>query len=107
MKASFCELCGSPGLGRCRSCGRLACSTHMGEGGLCVVCLDAQCRICKASLSVGRCSVCLRLVCVDCSIQLDPVRRVCRECRVKGYVGGGVKAGFDRMARTALRVLSP
>lgn len=107
MKASlsFCELCGGPGAGRCKSCDRLVCSVHSGEGGLCVVCLDAQCSICRTSLSVGRCVACLRLVCVECSIQLDPVRRICKECWVRGYVRSRVEVGFDKMARAAFRVL--
>lgn len=105
VKASFCELCGNPGFIRCRSCGRIVCSSHIGDKGLCVACLDALCRICGTSLSVGRCNSCLRLVCINCSIQLDPVRRICRECMAKGFLRGGKEVNVERMIMATLNIL--
>lgn len=36
--------------------------------------------MCRERLSIARCATCRRLVCVECSVQIDPVRRMCVEC---------------------------
>ena len=85
MNLGACEVCGSrAAVASCRLCGRLYCGLH-GSGGRCVACSSALCSLCGSRLSVGYCPSCGRLVCTECSIQLDPVRRVCRECGSPGY----------------------
>lgn len=62
-------------------CGRSVCSIHFNEGrGLCCVCVDALCSFCNTRLSVARCIYCGRLGCDSCLVQVDNVRRVCRDC---------------------------
>ncbi|WP_167827902.1 hypothetical protein [Pyrolobus fumarii] len=40
--------------------------------------------MCGKRLAVGTCAVCSRLVCDECSIQYNPVVRICVECRSRG-----------------------
>lgn len=75
-----CEICGeAPGRLLCPSCGRRVCPRHM-DRGRCTICRQATCRICRVNLSVTYCMVCGRLGCADCLVQVDNVRRVCRDC---------------------------
>jgi hypothetical protein len=100
-----CELCGERrAKGECRVCGRLACEEHL-AGGLCYACREALCSICSERLSLGRCSICSRLVCWECSVQVDPVRRVCKECLAAGLRSSPRRQGAARMARLAARIL--
>ncbi len=101
-----CDLCGSPVSGRCRLCSRPACIFHLGEDGLCAACREALCMLCRERLSVARCDSCRRLVCVECSVQVDPVRRLCRECAARGATRppwAGRPLGSA--ARLALRII--
>ena len=80
-----CSVCGSrSAISTCITCGRPYCSLH-GEGDKCVICTASTCEICRESLSIGYCPSCGRLVCIECSIQIDPARRVCRECGLERY----------------------
>jgi len=77
----ICEICGKPAVARCRLCGREVCEEHYDRStGLCTICLNTRCEICKERLAVGRCIICGRLVCDKCSVQLDNVRRICVHC---------------------------
>ncbi|MEM1600788.1 MAG: hypothetical protein QXY36_01595 [Sulfolobales archaeon] len=77
----LCEICEAlEAVGQCRLCGRYVCSTHIGVDGICSICREALCRICYQRLSISSCLVCGRVVCRECSIELQPSIRVCREC---------------------------
>jgi len=76
----LCEVCEErEAVGRCNICGRWVCSKHLVEG-VCAICKDLMCSICGKQLSVSRCPICGRLICRNCSIELQPGIRVCREC---------------------------
>ncbi len=77
-----CEVCGAARASvRCPLCGRLVCEKHFDrEAGVCVVCRDLMCRVCGRRLSVDVCPLCGRLICRECSVELQPGIRVCREC---------------------------
>ena len=77
---SLCEVCGLRAATRvCRVCGRRVCSGCL-RGDVCLVCAETLCELCGERLSVSTCAVCGRRVCEECSVQLDPVVRVCLEC---------------------------
>jgi len=77
------------------------------------VCSSALCMICGRRLAVSTCPLCGRLMCVECSVQLDAPVRVCVECfRRNSHLGRrGLLAllreprGMDEAARLALRVI--
>ena len=71
-----------------------------------MVCRESLCMVCGERLSVARCDSCRRLVCIECSIQIDPVRRVCRECFASGAWKKERKVEpLGSAARLALRIL--
>jgi len=102
----LCEICESEvAVGRCRICGRWACRRHL-RNGVCSVCRDLLCQVCGVRLSVDSCLICGRLVCRECSVELQPGIRVCRDCYsrideliarnprlayIRRFTGGGVK----------------
>ena len=93
MSLGYCELCGKPGVAKCRMCGRTVCSEHYDEKSrLCKVCSMSLCEVCGRRVAIGRCVLCGRLGCEDCLVQVDNVRRICRECLVKVYDGDLGKA---------------
>ncbi len=47
---------------------------------MCTICRDSMCKRCGRRLSLAVCPVCGRTVCEECSVQVTPVVRVCREC---------------------------
>ncbi len=77
-----CEICGSPASHVCPICGRSVCDRHW-VGDKCVICAETLCAICRTRLSIATCAICGRLVCEECSIQVTPVVRVCKECLEK------------------------
>ncbi|MCE4624433.1 MAG: hypothetical protein F7C35_01025 [Desulfurococcales archaeon] len=85
MVATTCEVClENPGEYRCKVCGRIVCRQHYNpETGTCTFCEELKCQICGKRPSLGYCLVCGRLGCDLCLIQVDNVRRVCRECLEK------------------------
>lgn len=77
----LCEVCeAEEAVGRCKLCGRYACSRHLDPDGICSICRETLCRICNQRLSVGMCLICTRVICKDCSVELQPGIRLCREC---------------------------
>ncbi|MGC9210194.1 MAG: hypothetical protein ACP5FT_02885 [Acidilobus sp.] len=86
---NLCEVCNlRPALHVCRICGRRVCEEHYDESrGICVICASSLCEICKERLAITFCPVCGRLICYEDSVQVDNVRRVCRECFDKGFRG--------------------
>ena len=84
---TICHICNEyPAKGRCSKCGRPVCSRHAAGNGLCIICNEALCRICRSELSITHCISCGRLGCHKCLIQLDNVRRVCIECVRRGNI---------------------
>ena len=77
MRCEICEV--NEAIGRCRICGRWACSKHL-INGVCAVCRDLRCQVCGVRLSIDSCLICGRLVCRRCSVELQPGIRVCRNC---------------------------
>ena len=76
----ICEVCWSrEAVGRCRICGRWACSDHL-INGMCAICRDLMCRLCNQRLAVTSCLICGKLICRNCSVELQPGIRVCSEC---------------------------
>ncbi|KSW12304.1 hypothetical protein CF15_06035 [Pyrodictium occultum] len=77
---TLCEVCGeAPAAHVCPMCGRRVCDEDW-AGDRCIVCRETSCSICGARLAVASCSICGRPVCDECSVQVTPVARVCREC---------------------------
>lgn len=79
--------------------------------GICSICASSLCQICSERLALTFCPVCGRLVCYEDSVQLDNVRRVCRDCYMKGYrtardlpSEGKYIEGALRLARRVLRL---
>lgn len=83
--AVLCELCEQRvAKYRCKICGRQVCEIHMRiEEGICEVCASALCNICRSALSVRSCISCGRIICLQCSVQIDEVRYVCINCFIK------------------------
>lgn len=110
-----CEICGREAIATCRICGRRVCELHYDkETGLCSICRESLCSLCKERLAITTCSICGRLICRECSVEVEPGIRVCRECLAK-Y--GGTKHSLKRLlrrplgmaaaSRIALRVIQP
>ncbi len=88
-----CEICNeAPGRLICPTCGRRVCPLHF-TGDRCTICREATCRICRSNLALTHCMICGRLACSDCLVQVDNVRRVCRDClplaRARRWPGPG------------------
>lgn len=83
--AILCELCERRiAKYKCKICGRQVCEIHIRAGeGICEVCASALCSICKSALSVRSCISCGRIICLQCSVQIDEVRYVCINCFIK------------------------
>ncbi len=84
----LCEVCErKEALYRCRICGRYVCGDHLIDG-VCVVCRDLTCKICHSRLAVDTCPFCGRIICRECSVELQPGIRVCKECfkKMNNYV---------------------
>jgi hypothetical protein len=76
-----CSFCGVNAIFECPLCGRIVCERHYNATrGLCTGCIEALCDFCNKSLSIARCIYCGRLGCDVCLVQVDNVRRACREC---------------------------
>ena len=76
-----CSFCGSDAVLECPLCGRPVCRGHYdATRGLCAGCVEALCEFCGVRLSIARCIYCGRLGCDACLVQVDNVRRACREC---------------------------
>ncbi len=103
----LCEICRDVGAtATCRTCGRRVCARHYERGrGLCIVCTASLCAICGKRLSIARCQVCLRLVCAKCSMQVDPVRRVCLDCYRSGRRAGEPPIEVYSMRKLASRII--
>ncbi|MCE4603830.1 MAG: hypothetical protein F7B20_02550 [Aeropyrum sp.] len=99
-----CYFCADDSRSSCSICSRPICSTHS-TNGVCIACHDAICRFCGEQLSVSYCLYCGRLGCIDCLIQIDPSRRVCRECLASMDQRGPSDTSLQAMARIALRVV--
>ncbi len=82
---AYCSICWEkPARYECKICHRKVCEDHYDpETGLCSLCKATLCEICGRRLSVGYCSVCGRLGCSECLVQIDNVRRVCKGCLAK------------------------
>jgi hypothetical protein len=110
--SELCEVCGeAEATHTCRLCGRKVCDKHFdSKTGLCAICSGALCEICHEKLAVTFCPSCGRLVCYDDSVQIDEVRRVCKECYAKGFRGPNVQleapyiGGAIKLARRTLHV---
>ncbi|MCX8186052.1 MAG: hypothetical protein N3G48_02950 [Sulfolobales archaeon] len=77
----LCEVCeASNAVATCRLCGRNACANHIDSGGLCSICKETLCKLCSQRLSVSSCAICGRIICRECSVELQPAIRVCKEC---------------------------
>ncbi len=78
----LCEICGEKeATHTCRLCGRRVCDEHYDPAtGLCTICSQSLCEICGERLASAYCEICGRYVCYDCSIQVTPAVRVCKEC---------------------------
>lgn len=86
----YCEVCGEkPVKYKCEVCTRRVCEEHyLVERGMCVICENTLCRICRSYLSIGICKYCGRLGCEKCLIQITPIEYVCVECyRRIGFPG--------------------
>ena len=92
---TLCELCHhKEARHRCRLCGRLVCEDHYdAKTGLCAACGAALCELCGERLAVTFCPSCGRLVCYEDSVQVDNVRRVCRECYARGVTAQALRSG--------------
>ena len=97
----------------CRLCGRRVCEEHFDkEKDLCVICSSSLCELCGVRLAVTYCPVCGRLICYEDSVQVDNVRRVCRECYAKGLTKPSPQnkdaylSGAVRLAKRLIRVSS-
>jgi hypothetical protein len=88
-KKSKCEICGAPATHVCPICGRSVCDNHW-AGDKCVICAETLCAICGQRLAVAACAICGRPICEQCSVQITPVVRVCKECAVKYGIKPGV-----------------
>lgn len=91
----LCEICeASEAVYKCRLCGREVCERHFNkEKGICTICEGSLCELCHQRPSITFCPICGRLVCYEDSVQLDEVRRVCKECYAKGLANSYSK-GF-------------
>jgi len=81
-KKNECEICGAPASHVCPICGRVVCDKHW-AGDKCVICAETICALCGKRLAIAACAICGRPVCEECSIQVNPVVRVCVECAEK------------------------
>lgn len=81
----ICELCEeAPAKYRCNTCKRYVCEKHYDpRKKRCIACTDSVCDICSNHLSIGRCYICGRKICMVCSIDVDGIRRVCVYCLIK------------------------
>lgn len=80
---AICDVClAAPARYTCPVCGRSVCENDW-SGDACIVCSEARCRVCGVELAVASCNVCGSPVCESCSIQVNPVVRVCKQCSRK------------------------
>ncbi|HIP85684.1 MAG TPA: hypothetical protein EYH17_03455 [Pyrodictium sp.] len=77
---SLCRVCGMPADYKCKMCGFYFCKQHIGSDKICILCSEALCRLCGKYYAISNCPVCGRIVCDQCSVQITPVVRVCKEC---------------------------
>jgi hypothetical protein len=78
----LCEICGKrEAKHKCPLCGRLVCDEDWDESkGVCILCSSTLCQVCGKRLAIASCAACGRLVCDECSIQINPVVRLCIDC---------------------------
>ncbi|MDM7275793.1 MAG: hypothetical protein P3X22_006750 [Thermoprotei archaeon] len=105
MSTGTCELCGSPASSVCSLCGRLVCPDHYGRDGVCSACLSALCSFCGVRLSIAKCVYCGRLGCESCLVQVDNVRRACRDCLLNVEVKvEEARRGLERLRSIVARL---
>ncbi|MEB3859578.1 MAG: hypothetical protein LRS43_00040 [Desulfurococcales archaeon] len=95
-----CDYCGEPSTGYCRHCRRPCCPSHL-EGGSCVVCTMAICRLCNMRPALSKCIVCGALACPDCLVQIDNVRRACKRCAGAGLTPTRRPMVLERISRVS------
>ncbi|MEM1622785.1 MAG: hypothetical protein QW780_02120 [Sulfolobales archaeon] len=62
------------------------CKAHyIGDRGICAICFENLCTVCNQRLAVDSCLVCGKLVCRQCSKELQPGLRVCTDCYTHIY----------------------
>ncbi|OYT63055.1 MAG: hypothetical protein B6U69_00085 [Thermofilum sp. ex4484_15] len=77
-----CEICGKEVTETytCKLCGRRVCKEDFDKGsGICEICKETLCALCKVRLAIAICNECGRLVCEDCSIKVG-VGYLCKDC---------------------------
>ena len=115
MTLGKCEICGRDAVAACRLCGRRVCRIHYDEEtGLCSICRESLCSLCGERLAVTTCSICGRLICRECSVEVEPGIRVCRECfdthgRDKMTLKRLLRKprGMEAASRMALKIIPP
>ncbi|MGV9170847.1 MAG: hypothetical protein ACOC38_13030 [Promethearchaeia archaeon] len=78
-----CEICGKADitLTQCNMCGAYVCDKDLVmKEGLCLVCMEARCYICKEYLAPRACDICGQLVCEDHGIK-EGEATICDNCR--------------------------
>ncbi|MEM4621527.1 MAG: hypothetical protein QW130_02475 [Sulfolobales archaeon] len=79
---SACEVCWtSEAIYECGLCHRRVCRAHyVIDRGICAICFENLCTVCNQRLAVDSCLICGKLVCRQCSKELQPGLRVCSKC---------------------------
>ncbi|RLG74909.1 MAG: hypothetical protein DRO23_05370 [Thermoprotei archaeon] len=68
----------------CKICKRNVCLDHFNlSNGICVVCNESLCELCREYLATETCIYCGKIICERCSVQLDTIRYVCLNCYYK------------------------
>lgn len=88
-------------------CGRFVCRDHFNvPRGLCVVCIDSLCEFCGSRPSIARCIYCGKLGCTECLVQIDNVRRACRDCvRLSSVRIQEIRVELNRLREVTRRLL--
>ena len=66
----------------CPGCGeRTRDDKYNADKGMCIVCAEKRCHICKHLDEVVKCEVCEELTCLDCIVPDEEETFECKECR--------------------------